>query len=291
MQSIARPRKKPEPDDGPVYLSGMHGLGDNIYTRSILPGDRIVYLQTPWPQLFQDMPNIRPVRANSRLRTQKKNEAEIKRYVADPAMDARKISYTNSCIIEGLEKTSGFKFRGMSLPDFGSRWITGRYAVIRPSTLRSEWMAAARNPRPEYLVEAACQLHEAGYTVIAVADIDGKNEWPDGEIPPHDMGFLAGELSATEMLRLVQNADAIVGGVGWILPAGIAYRRNSLVICGGEGGWNSPAIITDKRMDLKKTTFAVPDNLCLCRNHRHDCDKKITRFSEICADWIANLVA
>lgn len=274
-----------------VYLAGMHGLGDNIYTRSVLPKDRAIYLQTPWPQLFRDMPNIRPVRANSKLRTQRKNEAESSLYVEEPKISARKISYANSGIIEGLEKTSGFKFRGMSLPSFGRKSVRGRYAVIRPSTLRAEWYAAARNPRPAYLVEAACQLREAGFTVVAVADIDGKNEWADGEIPPHDIGFLAGELSVTELLRLVQNADALVGGVGWILPAGIAYRRRSLVICGGEGGWNSPAIITDKRMDLTKTTFAVPDNFCMCRNHRHECNKKITRFSEICADWIANLVA
>lgn len=273
-----------------LFIVGMHGLGDNIYTRSIIPTDKKVYLKTPWPQLFADMENVIPVRSNSRLRTQAKNEAISDGFANEPAIPSRRLHYANESIIAGLERSSGFAFKGMSMPDFGERPIAEKYAIVRPATIRSEWRAAARNPRPEYISEAAKQLQAGGFKVIVVADIDEKNEWIEGAIPPYDIGYLSGELPIYELMRLVQHSDAIVGGIGWIVPAGIAFKRNTFIICGGEGGWNSPQIITDQRMDLSATHFAIPDNFCMCRNHNHECSKTITGFEKNFANWLTNLV-
>lgn len=277
----------------PRNIVGMHGLGDNIYQRAMLPRDQVIYLQTPWPEIYQDMLNVRPVRTNSSLRTQKKNEARVHKWHAMPFTGerSRRFNYTGFPVIEGMEKSTGLTFHQMSLPDYGTRPIQEPYIVMRPATIRREWMAAARNPRPDYLVRAAEMVRAAGFKVVLVADVNGDDEWLDGELPPSDVQYLNGQLHITELLRHTQHAAGVIGGIGWILPAAIAQRRPALIICGGEGGWNSPEQLTDPRMVGHKVTFAIPDNFCRCKNHGHACDKTITRFEQIAARWVADLVA
>ena len=59
----------------PLLLQGMQGLGDNLYQRAVLKycGTQVA-LQTPWPQMYADLPNVTCVPANSHLRTQRKSE-------------------------------------------------------------------------------------------------------------------------------------------------------------------------------------------------------------------------
>ena len=79
--------KPPAPAALPVHYLGMHGLGDNIYQRAhvrqaVANGSEI-YLTTPWPQLYADLPGVRCVRPNSHLRTQAKNEKQCSRRFSD----------------------------------------------------------------------------------------------------------------------------------------------------------------------------------------------------------------
>ena len=58
----------------PLFIDGMLGMGDNIYQRAFvrqLPAG--TFIKTPWPELYEDLP-VLPVRSNTTLRTQRKNE-------------------------------------------------------------------------------------------------------------------------------------------------------------------------------------------------------------------------
>jgi hypothetical protein len=60
----------------PLHVVGMHGLGDNVHQRAIvreLRKNREVWLETPWPCLYHDMPDLTLISRGTRLRTQAKN--------------------------------------------------------------------------------------------------------------------------------------------------------------------------------------------------------------------------
>jgi hypothetical protein len=92
----------------------------------------------------------------------------------------------------------------------------------------------------------------------------------------HTNIFIHGELPVCELLALVRDADLVVGGVGWIVPAGIALKTKTFVLLGGHGGHNAPAKITDPRLDLRYLGFAIPEAFCQCTSMMHNCDKTIT---------------
>lgn len=277
----------------PITIQGMKGLGDNIYQRPFirhLSQSHDLYLVTPWPELYQDLP-VKPVYQDTPLRTQKKNLQRQRRWHKPQGRVIRN-SYAaylgSNSIVGGMAKCLGnpdpFIF---DLPDFGPSPVKGKVAVIRPVTERREWKSASRNPKPEYIYQAAQTLMDAGYTVVSIADIDGANEWIVGDEPPAHVKYHKGELPVEQLLALVQNAAVTVGGVGWLTPASIAAGVKSLCILGGRGAHNSPPTITDPRMDLSNIYFATPDNYCMCAKPGHSCNKTISDFPEILESFLS----
>jgi hypothetical protein len=175
------------------------------------------------------------------------------------------------------------------LPDMGpSPIISDRpIAVVRPVTVRSEWRNEARNPRPEYVNVLAAELM-ATHTVVAIADLAPGEEWLIGQLPPAHHHFVAGELAVRELLALVRDADIIIGGVGWIVPAGLALKVKTFIVLGGHGGHNAPEKITDPRLDLRHIGFAIPENFCRCTNMLHNCDKRIADPLGQFSRWLRN---
>jgi hypothetical protein len=277
-----------------LFVQGMQGLGDNVYQRAFLSGlKQPFYLETPWPELYRDTAAM-PVMPLTRLRTQIKN---VKRQTATPwciphgVTRIARVKYGSTGIFAGMHETLQTARVPLNLPSFGDRPIPQKYAIVRPVTIRAEWEAHSRNPLPEYVDRAAKALSEAGYTIVSVADLEKGKEWSLGTLPYADITFHNGELSVTELMRYAEHAGAIVGGIGWIAPVAQAYRRPALLICGGNGGYNSPSMITDDKIDLDKhhIRFAVPDNFCLCTDKNHECDKRISNYDNILRDWIADL--
>ena len=264
----------------------MMGLGDNIYCRAFVKNYPGAYLETPWPELFRDL-DVKCVRPTTQLRTQAKNIARQTGWHARQFGRTLTISYGQKPIIDGLRATFRCEPQAFDLPDFGPSPVAGRYVVVRPVTVRPEWRADSRNPRPEYVAAAAAAARAAGYAVVSVADLEDGREWAVGELPPADLRFHAGELHVEQLMALCQHAAGLIGGIGWIVPAAIALRVPALVICGGQGGWNAPDRITDPIMELDHIEFVVPDNFCMCREKTHDCDKTITNFDERVAGWLA----
>jgi hypothetical protein len=274
-----------------ILLRGMWGLGDNIYARPFMRAAAAQYdlwLDTPWPELFEDL-DIRFVRGSRRLRTQTDNIAlQSKDRWSRPPLSTREVTlnYGNlaaSSIIRSLETRwstkLGVRFDPalFDLPDMGPSPVkSGRpIAVIRPVTERAEWLNRARNPKPEYVNALAAELM-ATHTVVAVGNLAPGHEWAVGNLPPAHHHFLFGELKIRELLALVRDADIVVGGVGWIVPAGLALKTRTFIVLGGHGGHNAPEKLTDPRLDLSHIGFAMPDRLCRCTHMLHNCMKDIT---------------
>jgi hypothetical protein len=268
----------------------MWGLGDNIYSRPFICAAAAKYeiwLETPWPELYADL-DIKFLPGSRRLRTQQKNIARQAMGVwsptPQPGVRQIKIGYASLgslSIIKAMELqwlNLGVAF-DPTLFDLPLMWpspvISKRpIAVVRPVTVRKEWRNEARNPKPEYIVAIAAELM-ATHTVVAVADIEAGEETILGELPPAHQRFLHGELTIRQLLALISQADIIIGGVGWIVPAGLALKIKTFVVMGGNGGHNAPDKITDPRLDVSRIAFLMPERFCQCTNLLHNCEKTI----------------
>jgi hypothetical protein len=275
----------------PLLIHGMWGLGDNIFSRPFIrvaAARYDIWLDTPWPELYADL-NIKFVRGNRPLRTQQKNIARqsVDCWSQLPArpMPEITIAYNDLVVRSTILAAMDIRWQRLSihfepelfdLPDMGSSPIVSDkpIAVVRPVTVRREWHNEARNPLPEYVAAIAAELM-ATHTVVAVADLAPGAEWAVGELPPAHHYFVHGELAIRELLALMRDADIVIGGVGWIVPASLALKVKSFIILGGQGGYNAPSKITDPRLDLSQIGFAIPERLCKCINRLHNCNKTI----------------
>lgn len=279
-----------------LVIEGMKGLGDNIYQRAFV---RVacsrydVWLETPWPELYHDLP-VRFLRMSTPLRTQQKNinRQPESRWSSPPdAYGAAKFGYESPIVwrwgmVRAMERYCAIAAPQLlppngetllwDLPDFGPSPVqTDKpIALVRPVTLREEWWNAARNPAPEYIAAIAAALMETHY-VVSVADCIPRYERIVPPAPPSHVAFHAGELPVTALLALVQHASLLLGGVGWIVPAAIAAHVPAFIVLGGDGGHNAPEKVTDPRMDLSLMGWAMPDNFCRCKTLRCTGDKTI----------------
>ncbi len=268
----------------------MMGLGDGIFQRAFVKSYPGAYLETPWPELYSDL-DVKCVRPDTQLRTQAKNIGRHSQWHAPASGGMLRIAYHREPIVQGMRKCFRVNPKEFDLPDFGSPPVEGRYVMVRPATVRAEWRADTRNPLPEYIASASAEIRRRGWKVVSVADLEEGKEWALGELPPADMRFHRGELRVTQLLSLLQHADAVIGGIGWIVPAAIAAKVPAWIICGGQGGFNSPEHITDPVMDLSRIAFAVPDNFCRCTLKQHTCDKRIADHDARFAAWADRLPA
>lgn len=279
----------------PLLLEGMHGLGDNLYQRAVLRrycAERgPVYLSTPWPQLYADLPEVRCVRPATRLRTQRKNAArhDLAWQRAPVAARPRRWHYVSrpGSLLDALCTDLGIAPEAI---DFNGPPVPSEprppYVVVRPATVRQEWPAAARNPRPEYLAQAAAAARRRGLRIVSVADLAEGQEWALAPLPDADETYHAGELPLEWLLGLVAGAAGVIGGVGWLLPAALAYRVPMLLIYGGAGGHHGPERILDPRMDTSHIEQALPAAFCRCKDHGHACDKTITDMEAHIESWL-----
>ncbi len=280
-----------------LYLRGMFGLGDNIYQRSVireLTKTHTVYLQTAWPQLYADLP-IHCVRGITRLRTQVKNINRMERWARPPpGAVMRPITYAGfeGTILQCLCKVCGVDAPQVifDLPPLPPQNRTQPYVVVRPVTERTEWISASRGPQPEYVADVAAKLREH-FRIISVADLEPDAEVALHPLPEADETYHAGEFEVMDLLSLVAGAAAVVGGVGWLVPAAIATQVPMFLIFGGWGKHNGPARIFDQRLDISRIYQAIPTRFCKCGSNSHGCDKRIDSFEEQVDDWIIRLLA
>ena len=281
-----------------VKVKCMHGIGDNLYSRpfiSMLSRNATVYLDTPVPFLFTDLQNVKFLETSTAFRTQKKGLEEFlltNKFDESPNYFAKEIDYVygeqdlvKHGIIAHFEKSFGFEV-GSTKPTLSINHYTSLpqnfylpskpIAVVRPVTHRKEWLCTSRSPEPKYVAWCARQLKDMGYYVISIADCIEGEEWIETEGEPiADLKLHHGELGINGTLALIEQADVVVGGSGFIVPAAIATQTPLFIIFGGRGGYDNPHKILDLRLNLKKVGWALPTDFCRCRSMNHPCNKEI----------------
>ena len=271
-----------------MLINGMNGLGDSLYQRVFVRNlPTPLYLRTPWPQLYSDLPGIQFVQPPTRLRTQCKNMARLKTAWVHPLREVpREIRYGSEGILTGMRRSFLVEPGVLDLPPLPASPVGGNYIVVRPVTIRMEWRAISRNPLPEYVARAAEVASAAGLKVVSVADLAPGLEWALDPLPTADITFHNGELDVLSLLALVKNARAIIGGIGWIVPASMASKVPAFIICGGCGGFNHPSKITGRGIDSSHIHFVLPDRMCMCTAMAHACpSKRISGFEKHISDF------
>lgn len=277
-----------------IHVVGMRGLGDNIYQRPFVRQIHECFLETPYPEFYKDMDNVYPVKPQTELRTQLRHMSAYKgKWFRVPVakVPVIKVGYGEEGISAGMMRCTGYLPGKMDMPTLAGPLLDKPYIIVRPVTVRSEWFNRARNPNPQYVYDAAVAAMDIGLTVVSIADVEEGKEWIEGKDPPAHIKYHHGELSTVQLMGAVQHATAVIGGIGWILPACIAYQTPAWIIAGGQGGFNHPGLITDRNyMDLSKIQFAIPDNMCLCKKKDHYCDKTIKNHADRVRTWLSNVV-
>ena len=279
----------------PLLIETQHGLGDNIYHRAFVKTMCTlydVYLKTPFMEVYQDLP-VKFVKPISHLRTQAKNiERSTQVYHELPPHTPMIRPYyigehlRRMNMVESLALSYHCRPSKFDLPKFKSKIKADKpICVVRPATIRKEWNASSRNPDPYYIAQVAEWLRETHY-IVSVADLHEGEEYALEPLPYADLTLHEGELTTKELLGLIRQADIVVGGVGFIVPACIAYGTRLFCILGGNGAYNSPHIITHGSMDLSKVYFAKPDNFCTCSSAHHQCDKHITNLKGMFDEFV-----
>lgn len=280
-----------------ILVHCMEGIGDQIYMRPfirMLAEDNEVHLSTVLPDLFSDL-NVKFVsRPDSLYRTQKKNATHVKyeeqqKYDREILTKYTKEHLQNNSIISHFESTFGFNVGDtnplFNLPYFGAHDVDlprgKKIAIIRPVTIRKEWACKTRAPRSEYIAWCCSELKKAGYYTISIADTEPGLEWIEGEIPNADLKLHKGELGLYKTLSLMEDADIVVGGSGFIIPAVMSMAKPSLfVIFGGRGLYDNPHKVFSFKTNMKKIGWVLPDRFCRCSLMEHDCDKTISNLDD-----------
>jgi hypothetical protein len=243
----------------------MNGLGDAIYHRPFirdLSSRAGLSLDTKYPEMFSDLPVA---------------------FARSEAHDIRPHYTSRQLALGSIVQAIGRHFPPVErfvfdLPRFPSP-VSGRYAVVRVASLRQDFHGPARNPKAEYLNEAAAILKALGFVTVSVGNLRQGLEWADGVLPETDLSFVNGELSVPELLGLISGASVVIGGPGYQAPACLAYRTPCVVVYGGAGALNRLDKLTDPRIEGARLSAVEPDRFCNCRLIGHDCDKQISGFS------------
>lgn len=286
-----------------VLVECMQGIGDQIYSRpfvKLLTRTNEVYIKTVIPDLFSDIPNLKFIDPGvPSYRTQAKAFASSNVEFHKPVRFQRKIDFhygraelKQYGIIPHMTKAFGFEPGECSIEFDLPHWREGeravdaavftskKIAVVRPATVRKEWICSSRNANPSYIAWCARMLRDAGYFVISIADCVDGVEWIDGEEPPADLKLHKGELGLTGTLSLLKRANIVVGGSGFIIPGAVSAHTNLFVVFGGRGAYDNPHKVFDLSMNMKKIGWAIPENFCRCDKMEHDCDKTIKNLDD-----------
>jgi hypothetical protein len=269
-----------------IYIRGMLGLGDNVYQRGIvqiLSQNDLCVVETPWPQIYLDLPRVICTPAPSRLRTQTKNVRRSLALFKNPpyATSQRFLNLTyvpwqrqGVPLYQGLCYCAGIDPKDYFLQLRTSAIERKDHVIIRPHTLRTEWLAKNRGPDPSAIQFAIDWCNAKGLKTIVVADIDPPLEYYDGPRPLRATEYYErGELPIERLIDLFHTARFVVGTVGFAIPLSMAVGAPAIILHGGAGGLNGPDMVDAPcQIPLRHVT---PKNFCRCVSYEHDCDRFI----------------
>lgn len=277
-----------------LYIKGMHGLGDNIHQRAILKQLRKryeIWLETSWPQVYHDMPDVRLVNRGTILRTQLKNQhLHPQSFATDVPNHLRRlnISYTpalvrqkQSVLAAMMDNTrTDVGVADYSLPVL-DEWKAKADVIIqqlkpskpimiyRPLMERTEWGGCpARNPDHAAYADLFDAIREK-YYVISIGDFVPEVEWRVGRDIKADAEFHEGQLDLETIAGLTARAELVWASPGFAVV--LARALETPVICIFGGYENSSSFSIGSGPYLGVDTIRP----CQCFSHNHACEKKI----------------
>jgi hypothetical protein len=278
-----------------THIAGMHGLGDGLHQRAIVReflARGPVWLETPWPCLYRDMPDLHLVGKGSSLRTQAKNAMrEVSRFTSAPVpLDARpvRVWYTPAAVrragsvLEAMAQGCGVPAGDFRFPvppawrrraaDLVAGWRFAKPIMIyRPLVERQEWGGCrARNPDHEAYGRLFDSIRDR-YFVVSVADLEPGQEWTVGRQIEADIEFHRGELDIELLAGLMAFSSLVYSSPGFAVVLAQAIGTPAVSVFGGYedsrsfswGARYSPYLGID------------PIEPCQCFSHSHACKKAI----------------
>lgn len=243
-----------------LLIRGHHGLGDNLHQRAIvrqlLAAGNDVWIETPWPSVYHDLP-VHTVMKPSALRTQAKNlTRESSRFSKEPVpRDAKVIQLRYSG--DGVRR-AGSVLAAMACPGFdpavvdfrlpvpedwlqiaietvaAAGWESHRPLMLyRPLVERAEFASGAlRNPDPAAYA-ALFKSIRSRYFVVSVADLEPNKEWIVGERVEADARFHRGELDFTALAGLASLSNLVFCAPGFATVLAQAVETPCVTVFGG----------------------------------------------------------
>lgn len=296
-----------------LVFVGCLGFGDNFYQRPVirhlLQKYRTVYLRTALPEAYWDMPpNLRFINPGQmNLRTQQRQIAQYpSSFFSTPPPTALRIDWscfppffnrdaqgrlyqwgveydlTNAEHIRQRARMTDYDFSFPLRPE----WLTAAkelistftlrdrpLCIIRPPTVRREWCAPARNPKPEYF-QLLLDHYRGKYFFVSIADLLKNEEWMSGELHGLQAQFHSGEIPLTTIFGMMKLADMTLCYPGFFMLVAIAVGAKCFTIF---GGMQKPEVIFDPLMGLPSRNFSyiAPSPFCNCLVMGHNCNKEL----------------
>lgn len=269
-----------------MIIKTMFGLGDCIYLRPIirkLPVQGLT-LCTCWPQVFQDLGPIKFIKPyNVNLRTQQDN---INRFSESFWQPYQQPDIIPKYAITQENITSAFCNQILR---HQPRWLNNGWepnfdwlgpnpfpytekpiCLIRPTTLRTEWMVTSRGPNPEYL-QRFVDKYKDHYYIVSIANIKEGEEWYEKRLEGCDQ-YIENACSFEKTYHMFFTASLIVCSVSFWVPLALAMNKRTICIYGGHV---PPNHIVDDRIRQENYKELVPKPFCACFENKHNCNKTI----------------
>lgn len=290
----------------PKFIRTWHGWGDTLYQRPIIKAllkkHSSLVVETPIPQFFQDLP-VQFSRPNDNFHTQALLVKSLNRS-SFPWVDQPQTLPIQLChfqrdfedgltVFEALERSGGVEVEDFDLRlDLKDEWkiaavdvqmkINKPFVIIKPLTVRKEWLNPARNCENES-IRSIIEVCKSNGIVTVGCGFHSDSESLVDESLRFDIDYTDGQLDFFTWMALGNLALATVGGVGNLLPVGMVTSAKTFVI---SGGYQDPLLLVDKRFGKISNTpigfkfgpnieVVTPFEPCNCFNHYHDCEKRI----------------
>lgn len=293
----------------PIYIRGMHGIGDNLHQRAVirlLKETHNVTLESSWHSLYHDLldEDFRVCGRTVNLRTQQKNaQREAHLFAPTPphhhVPGVSVIRYvtstinqtTSGTITEAMLRSIGlgqhFMRADFRLPlkdewlaeadRIMGEWPTGGKPVMiyRPLLARPEWMGSqVRNANTAQYQEMAEMLHEK-YFIVSVADLEPTKEWIVGPEFAADMKYHGGEFVFEILAAIFQRADLIFTSGGFAAILGPAVETPTISMLGGyePASWCADG--------AKFSPYLVIEPISPCNCGSSGCNKKCSKVIDM----------
>lgn len=281
----------------PLAINIPNGIGDLVYQYPIIrevSKTHELWIRTYWPQLFWCLPNIHfvpPYRVSTWLTAQNVDEFDQWEDLPDGIREIR-YSYCSKGWDQGKSiRQQLFEASGINTPDISfpvhPRWLSAAipfipdasFAIIKASSIRSEFPAVSRNPDQQYIQRAIDILRERGIFTIVTGYCGPGEKLVEPQLNRADAIYYS-KFHTTTMIALWSKASLIVGGPGVNIPLSQALGVPSFTIFGG--------LVPPHLLDCKD--FAAPEPFCKCDNiHHTDCNKVIKDFDKQFENYLDKL--